>query len=467
MRHGRSGRTGTSGAAIALALALPGVGALAPRHAGAETNAELSERVQTLEQELALLKRKLEVKDEETAARAPTTPVVTAGADGFALKSPDNKFQIKFRGYTQFDGRFFFDADSKTNDTFAFRRVRPFVEGTVGEFVDFRIMPDFAGNALNLFDAYVNVRYWQQAQVQAGKFKPPLGLERLQSATAMMFVERGAPTLLVPSRDLGVQLHGDLRSGLLSYQIGFFNGIRDGASTDNGDVDTDDGKDVVARVFAHPFQETAWAPLQGLGIGVAASWGQVDQSLSSFRTIGGTTFFQYGSGVRGEGDRFRISPQGYWYWGPFGLLWEYVQATQEITRDQRVGRTVQPRGARPHNDAWQVAASWVLTGESASYRGVVPRSSFDPRKGTWGAFEIAGRFGEIEFDDELFDGSLFANPNTSARAAHQWTVGLNWYMSRWLKFVVNYDRTWFDGGKAGGGNKDTESALLTRLQLNF
>ena len=47
-------------------------------------------------------------------------------------------------------------------------------------------------------------------------------------------------------------------------------------------------------------------------------------------------------------------------------------------------------------------ASWALTGENAAYKGLIPATSFSPSKGTWGAFEVAARFGEIDFDDDLF-----------------------------------------------------------------
>jgi hypothetical protein len=43
------------------------------------------------------------------------------------------------------------------------------------------------------------------------------------------------------------------------------------------------------------------------------------------------------------------------------------------------------------NQAWQVAMAWVLTGEKASYRGVLPRDSFSVEKGTFGAFELVSR----------------------------------------------------------------------------
>ena len=185
------------------------------------TNAELLERikkledqsvyVKDLEQEVQLLKRQIEVKDEAEASKGPA-PVIGAGPDGFFLQSADKNFVIKFRGYTQLDSRFFVGDSNKGNtDTFIFRRVRPIVEGTVGGWADFKIMPDFANSQLVLQDAYTNLRpFGPIAQLQIGKYKAPFGLERLQSATALTFIERGLPTNLVPNRDLGFQLWGDV-----------------------------------------------------------------------------------------------------------------------------------------------------------------------------------------------------------------------------------------------------------------
>ena len=31
-----------------------------------------------------------------------------------------------------------------------------------------------------------------------------------------------------------------------------------------------------------------------------------------------------------DGEQYRISPQGYWYWGPAGFMWEWVQSNNEV-----------------------------------------------------------------------------------------------------------------------------------------
>src|SRR5262245_65644341 len=98
------------------------------------------------------------------------------------------------------------------------------------DIVDFKLMPDFGGAGTSstatatLQDAYVNFRPWTWLQLQSGKYKPPVGLERLQSATNLVFIERALPTTLVPNRDIGFMLQGEIGEGLAQYQIPAMNG---------------------------------------------------------------------------------------------------------------------------------------------------------------------------------------------------------------------------------------------------
>jgi phosphate-selective porin OprO/OprP len=106
----------------------------------------------------------------------------------------------------------------------------------------------------------------------------------------------------------------------------------------------------------------------------------------------------------------------------------------------------------------------VVTGERASYRGVSPRSPFDPGAGGWGAVEVAVRYSELRVGDGAFP--IFASPTTSAARARALAGGLNWYVNRSVKMVVDYEETRFRGG-AINGNRPTERTLSTRLQLAF
>ncbi len=138
-RRGRGARLG----AVALAVWIA-VGPAVARAASDSDTQELRQRLEALEQETAVLKRKLEVKEEADTAKAKDAPVVGAGREGFFIKSADGKNVLKIRGYTQADFRAFGEGSNSNPSTFAFRRVRPILEGTVFEYVDFKIMPDFA-----------------------------------------------------------------------------------------------------------------------------------------------------------------------------------------------------------------------------------------------------------------------------------------------------------------------------------
>lgn len=352
--------------------------------------------------------------------------------------------------------------------SFVARRVRPTLEGTLFDRFGFRIMPDFGSGAVVLQDAYTDVRFWPQLKLRGGKFKEPVGLERLQSANNLLFVERALPTNLVPNRDLGFQLFGDLWDGTLSYALGVFNGVTDGGSAD---TDNNDAKDFAGRVFAQPFLKTEIAPLKGLGIGVSGTYGKqvgsaTSPNLPSYKTNGQLTFFRYlntaASGATpanitiANGEVFRLSPQTYYRWGPFGLLGEYVLSSQRVVNG---GST-----AKLKNQAWQTATSYVLTGEKASYQGVKPKNPFNPKEGKWGAVELAARYHELRVDHDTFPN--FASVTQSAHRARAFGGGINWYLNDNVKLVADYEQTLFNGG-ATTGNRPTEKVVESRLEVAF
>ena len=63
-------------------------------------------------------------------------------------------------------------------------------------------------SSVQIFDAWMNYRSRPELQLEAGKFKGPVGLENLQSDATLPFNERGLVSNLMPTRDLGVSLWG-------------------------------------------------------------------------------------------------------------------------------------------------------------------------------------------------------------------------------------------------------------------
>lgn len=435
---------------------------------------DLLKRIEEQDQKILVLERKLEIKEEADKAAASTAAVPKASTSGFAIQSADGQNQVKLRGVLHVDGRFMLEDDTDLTDQWQATRVRPIIEGTVGGIYDFRFTPDFGQGKTVIQDAYVTARFKPEVQVTAGKFKSPVGLERQQSANDMRFVSRAFPTGLVPNRDLGLQVAGNVLGDRLSYAAAWLNGSNDGSSSDSfGDVDLNDDKEWAARLFAHPFSDSEHFALRGLGIGIAGTYtDQVGTSsqplLPSYRTPAQATFFRYRAGsspTLADGERTRLAPQFYYYVGSLGLLGEYTEVSQDLSRATTAG----PRTGTVDATAWQLAASWFLTGEEAAFRGFKPSSVFSLDQGTWGAFELVARYHELSIDDAAFAGGVdsFADPDASARKASGYTLGLNWYLNQNLKWVLDYEHTTFDGGAPDGKDRPDEQALLTRFALGF
>ena len=478
-------RRAAAGASIAALLPFAGtaLAQTAPTAPAGTSNEELKREIDEQKQKLAILERKLENQQEAAATAAASAPRITINASRFQIGSNDNSNFIRFRGTLFADNRAYAgDSAPETADTFLLRSVRPTFEGTFANIYDFRFTPDFGSGRSIIVDAYAAARFKPGFVVTVGKFKPSVGLERLASEPDLRFMERGLPTFLVPNRDLGLQLSGDFAGGAFSYQVGYFNGVTDGQSSDNlatPDVESDTGGDYAARVFFQPFINSDNFSLRGLGFGIGSTYQDLEGAptnpyLPSYRSQGQLSVFSYrantATGVTpnnatfSNGERLRLAPQLYYYRGSFGFLGEYTTVKQDVSRTV-AGTT---RSDTLTNSAWQGQFSWFITGEEESYRGFTPGSTFQPGKPGTGAWELVARIQELDVDDDAFVGGAnsFANPLTAISKETAYGVGVNWYPWNTVKLSFNYDVTSFEGGAATGDRAD-EQAYFTRFAINY
>jgi phosphate-selective porin OprO/OprP len=404
-----------------------------------------------------------------TAAPAPAekkpVPFVTAGSKGFILDSGDGKFTLRVRGHLQADGRIFPVKAEPGTTSFVIRSIRFINEGTLWSWFDFRLAVELGEGKFDVREAYLDIHPWKFLRLRAGKFKEPFGLERLQTDTTINFVERAFPTQLAPNRDIGLQLWGDVADGTLWYAFGIFDGVPDGGSTDG---DSSDDKDFAARVFLQPFEKLKVEALARLGVGFAITWGaqlgKVDApNLPSFKSPGQVTIFSYlvdtampDLTVIADGPRFRLSPQAYWYWGPVGLLFEYVRSSQAVTRDVD--------SARLTHTAWQIAAYFALGG-TETYEGVKVKRPLAPGSEGWGAVEVGVRFHELDLDDASFP--TYADPEKSVSLARTLGGGVHWYLNDNVKLALDYEHSFFIDGATGPAARKPEDVLLARFQVGF
>lgn len=432
---------------------------------------ERDDRIRALEKRVEQLEKLLLQREAKPAppgeapkpAEAPKPgPSLSVGASGFSMRSADTNFTLRIRGLLQLDSRW--SDDEAVGDSFLVRRARPILEGTVFRDFDFQFTPEFAGSSTSLRDAWLNYRYNDTLEFRVGKMKPPGSLERWQSAANTTFIERSLDSLLWPARDVGVMLHGELWSGdddttkslaaggLANYAMGIFNGTGDARSGGNTDFDND--KTVAGRLFIHPFLRTGLKPLQKLGVGISGTYGEMEGNP------GLPDDFEYDGDVTADGLLWRVGPQAYWYWGPFGLLGEYSISSQRLEHE-----TAPFDSTHAENHAWHVTASWLLTGEDATFRAVAPRKNFDPRAGRWGALQFVARYSYLDIDDGLYPD--FADPAELPTRVENWGLGLNWYLNRNIRASFNYNHFDFKGGQSGGIEDIGENVFSTRLQLSF
>jgi len=535
-----------------------------PLAAHANDSSELEELrglVQELSQQVKVLARKGEVAEEDATAAKKTTPVVKASASGFGLESADGKNSIKLGGLVQYDYRSFSQGandvrnrsdaragslDAVTgfhdaNDTWLARRLRPNIQGTLFGKYDYRFQEEFAGGSASVVDAYIDARFDPAFKVRIGKYKPFVGLERSQGGADIKFIERSyVSNNILPNRDQGISVHGDVLGDKLNYALGFNNGVVDGGNATTASS-FNDNKEVTARLFATPFRDDINA-LSGLGFGLATTYTDstaeknlnftdttaadgTRNGLPSYVTNSQQTFFRYSPAAVADGKRLRIAPQAYYYNGPFGLLAEYARVSQDVslasggsvaaggagtaagTTALSTAQTTRLNGSNKtlNNDAWQIAATYLITGEDSSFKSIKPKHDFDLDKGGWGAWELALRYSELNVDSDTFTnasgvlakqtsadtnaaiGDSFADPTFSAKKAKTWTAGVNWYLNSNAKIVLNYEQTSFVGGAGTGlayntttgvsnsynattnkvANRPDERALFARFQVAF
>ena len=113
-------------------------------------------------------------------------------------------------------------------------------------------------------------------------------------------------------------------------------------------------------------------------------------------------------------------------YGPASLQGEYVRADIDRTSSGNVTTDFDFYG-------WYLEGSYFLTGETRNYNGgagkfdrITPLKSL--YQGGPGAWQVAVRYSGIDLDAGTITGGV----------EHNWTLGLNWYVNPYIRFMANY-----------------------------
>ena len=324
-------------------------------------------------------------------------------------------------------------------DEFDFRRFRVSLEGRIYDDLEYEVDASLLDDENPWRDVFLNYRKFRAAEVRAGKFKVPFGLDQLTSEFSHNFIERSLiGTQIAPGRDKGVMVHGRVAGDRMRYYGSWF--LHDGDNMQFiEDLDQNEFLDdpPVDNTIAGRVELTPWEPTRGrlrrLQFGANFTRGVVDDGLFGMRgrTVREFTFFEP---MYVSGERIRLGVDALWTPGPFSVSAEYNRLTDQ-RNGQGVGDVDLPDVIA---QGWYLEGTWALTGESKA-GGIEPRHPLF--QGGAGAVEVAARFDELRFSS---DGTGGEPPFTNPRAANILpnrdrviTLGGNWYLNRYGRVLFN------------------------------
>ncbi|CAN5348872.1 OprO/OprP family phosphate-selective porin [soil metagenome] len=417
-----------------------------------------------------------------------SAPAPSGGATILAGKpsitSPDGRFAANLHGVVQFDTAGYFQASARPAtvdlrrgaaaadtghardlaDGPGFRRARVGIDGKAFGDFEYNLLFEFGGSgaedAAHVQEAWLQYSGFKPFHLKIGAFRPSLGLEDQGSTNGMLFNERPAvidATASLSGADFreGVQLWatGDrwfASGGVTSRLVGTIN------STGSSNAATfDQALGFVGRADFIPFKGDDWLTLVGVHGSYAykvADIGGPDVAVGTARypiqfrerpelRVDGTRLVDTG-GIDAQhghttGFEFAAQKQNL-----------FIQAEYETFGIDRRNSVL----SDPDFSGFYVEAAWTLTGERRRFN---PNTfafdappvdhPFDLINGTWGAWEVALRYSDLNLNYHKGSAGL-AVPTDGVRGGDQqvFNAGLNWYLNPVIRFVLDYQHVDID-----------------------
>lgn len=423
------------------------------------------------EEEGALLMKGRAGEKEAAAKMAKKQAVVEMGKSGLRVKSGDGDFSMQLGGRVQADwsdhsGDDHLAGGKEGVDGTEIRRARINVKGTAFKDFYYQIETDFAKNAVGMKDVVVAYTGFEPFELTFGQQKPNMSMEIEESSNDIMFIERSLVSPLAFygfDRAIGTNLKASGHDW--SAMAGIW-----GDAISPGNANLDEGRMWSARATWAPINEADRLIHLGFGYGDRHS-AENNSSINSHNStisLNTTNMSQLAltSLTNGTGaNTFNGNIEGFAMadlefsamYGPLSFQSEFTRAT--------VDRSA---GSNINLDAYYMQVGWTLTGESRTYVGsdgefkrLKPKSNFDLKNGTWGAWELAARYDMLDMIDKDVDGGK----------QKRWTLGVNWYLNDSIRLMADWSRAFSLSGNAlkhtNGSYADDIDVFAMRAQWAF
>ena len=342
------------------------------------------------------------------------------------------------------------------------------------------VTPEFGGTpdgTVSIYEANISYSGIKPLTFTAGYFKPWLTLADSTSSQDFLFLER--PSIVEISRNIAA---GDTRAsaGVRGYgdqwfAAAYLTGQKYGAQSTVTSIYSQDGGTL--RLAGRPLA----GPDYDLHLGVSASdafhltrnsGGGQTASLSDYpeARVDPVKLISTGT-IIGANSAYSAGPEVAFRYKNFLIEGEFIQVGVE-----RSAFGAKPAPNLSFNGGYG-EASWVITGEPRKYdpsagafARPVPAQPFSPKNGTWGAFELAGRYSATNLNSNTSRGVSQAVTGGVFGGYQQiLSFGLNWYLNDNYRIMADYYISQIDKLNTAGTTQNGQNfqALLFRLQATY
>jgi phosphate-selective porin OprO and OprP len=313
-------------------------------------------------------------------------------------------------------------------------------------------------------DVYADYKQFPAVRVRGGKFKMPFSLDENTSPGNLDFVYRSlAATHLAPGRDKGVMVHGRVLNKVLVYEAGVFDHDGRNARTNNVSK-VFGGQTTAGRVIVEPLRLVKEA-IGDLSVGVAFTRSDVPEGIAGLRgqTVLDQNFFSSSNFIV-NGPRRRVGLEMQFRPGPASIKAEWIRVETE-----RRGESVDDTDLSPLvGEGWYLSGTYAITGDKKADVDKPKKPLF---QGGFGAIEVAARVESLRFKSGASGEAGSAAPRADVVLGNRdqvTTLGVNWYVNRWIKIQGNYIREKLDDPAQGPlGSQPSFSSTVFRFQFSL
>ena len=266
-----------------------------------------------------------------------------------------------------------------------------------------------AAAARIIVDAYIAARFNPAAVVTVGKFKPPVGLERLQSSADIRFIERALPTawFRTATSVCSSRANSPVAPSPTRSVTSTASPTARAATTSRRPTSKSTPPATTPRASSSSRSSTRTTSTCAVSASASArTWVDVDgtaanTALSAYRSPGQQSVFSYrantATGVTpnnatfADGQRLRLAPQLYYYRGSFGFLGEYTQVEQDVVARRRRRHAFRHADATPRGRHSSRGSSPAKKKPSAASRRAAPSSRARTASGALGTRRAISR----------------------------------------------------------------------------